>query len=453
MKPSILAALLCLSIGLLPDAAPAQTAEPAQTTPAQTAVPAQTAANIPPHINAAAEMQHLIDVDATALKKHDNLSRLKVALQFRILLNNSGAAILHAAHAWDTLKDTVKVIESLTEYARLGFGNKAICNGDDTKFAGMQSNPGFDNICRLINENSTPVDKATPVLQIPDTGYLVEDIAFDEQDQSFLFTSVLKHGIFRLTPDGACRPFVTSPSGWPMMAIKIDHSKQLLWATEVAMPGFDGQPDSIKGRSALLCIDLRSAAIKNRYPAPDGAQWGDMVLDAQGNPIVSDGRSGTIFHLKQEKWQQIDKGDFIAPQTAALATDGKQLIVPDYNRGLALLDIATGAVTWLNFDPSHPCALNGVDGVYFKGNRLFLTQNGIDPERVIELTLDKTLKHVIGLSIIERATKELGEPTHGVIAGNNFYFIANSGWDALDPHGKPKPGARMTQPTIMRYPL
>ena len=53
-------------------------------------------------------------------------------------------------------------------------------------------------------------------------------------------------------------------------------------------------------------------------------------------------------------------------------------------------------------------------------------------------------------SIIERATPTLGDPTHGVIVGNYFYYIANSGWDSLDEHGVVKNGKTLTAPRIMR---
>ena len=42
---------------------------------------------------------------------------------------------------------------------------------------------------------------------------------------------------------------------------------------------------------------------------------------------------------------------------------------------------------------------------------------------------------VLSEAIIERATPTLGDPTHGVVVGDDFYYIANSGWDALDDHG------------------
>jgi len=414
----------------------------------KTAAPAGTT----PHLNASAELQRLLQRDETARQAGDSVGRLKVALQLRTLLNDAGDAVLAAAHAYSVVKDSTKAFEALTTYARLGFAGKAICGGEDKKFSWLAQTPQFSAICRLMEENEHPVNRAIAVIHFPDTGYLAEDIDYDKKSRTFLFTSVLQHSIFNLDHNGNCRLFAPSPSGWPMMAIKIDHRRGLVWATEVLLPGFDGMMDSIKGRSAVCCFELRTGKLKTRINAPEGAQWGDMTLDGQGNPIVSDGQSGDIFRLDKTTWRRLDKGDFISPQTMALTADGQSLIIPDYVRGLAILKIDNGEVSWIRNNPDQPCAFTGVDGVYRQNQRLLITQNGTEPERVVEIQLDKQGKQLTGYTLIESATAGLGDPTHGVLVDGDFYYIANSGWDVLDQHGKLKPGARMSPPTLMKYP-
>lgn len=398
---------------------------------------------------ATAELQHLLEKDDSARKAGDSLSRLKVALQLRVLLNDASDAILATAHAYSVVKDSAMAFATLSEYARMGLAEKNI--EADKKFAWLSGSPGFKQVCRRLEENTDPISHAATVLQFPDTAYLAEDIDYARQEDVFLFTSVLQHAVFRLSRDGSCQKFAASPSSWPVMAIKIDQCRNQVWVTEVALPGFDGLADSLKGQSAVCSFDIRSGKLIKRFPAPEGAQWGDMVLDTQGDPIVSDGQSGAILQLQKGSWQRLDHGDFISPQTPALGNDGKTLIVPDYVRGLAVMDIATGKVTWIRSNPAQPCALNGIDGVYRNEQSLLITQNGVDPERVVQLQLDKEGRGVAGYSIIEKASPGLGEPTHGVFVGNDFYFIANSGWNVLDQHGKLKTGSRMTPPRLMRY--
>jgi hypothetical protein len=98
-------------------------------------------------------------------------------------------------------------------------------------------------------------------------------------------------------------------------------------------------------------------------------------------------------------------------------------------------------------------ALNGIDGLYFDRGRLIAVQNGTSPERVVAFTLDPSYTRIESETIIERSTSTLGDPTHGVVVDNDFYYIANSGWDAVDDHGNMKPGAKPSAPRMMRAQL
>jgi hypothetical protein len=42
--------------------------------------------------------------------------------------------------------------------------------------------------------------------------------------------------------------------------------------------------------------------------------------------------------------ERLDDGDFISPQTPAMHRDGKHVFVPDYARGIGVLEVATKQV-------------------------------------------------------------------------------------------------------------
>jgi hypothetical protein len=176
-----------------------------------------------------------------------------------------------------------------------------------------------------------------------------------------------------------------------------------------------------------------------------------MVLTGAGNPIVSDGGGGGIYRVSGDRLERIDGGDFISPQTPAMHPDGKHLFVPDYARGVGILDLTNKQVTWLSQHAKY--ALNGIDGLYFADGALIATQNGTTPERVIRFQLNSRLSDIVSEQIIERATRTLGDPTHGVVVGDFFYYIANSGWSELDDHGDLKAGSKLTPARIMRFRL
>jgi len=233
-----------------------------------------------------------------------------------------------------------------------------------------------------------------------------------------------------------------------MLAIKVDGPRKLVWATEVALDGFTAAPKANWGRSAVLCFDLKSGKLLRRVEGPTGAALGDMVLDASGDPIVSDGAKGAVYRLRRGKLQLVNGTDFISPQTPAMLPDGKHAFVPDYLRGVGILNLETGEVKWLS---SEVTALNGIDGLYFNRKMLYATQNGASPERVLQVHLDASLTRVVSAESIERATPTLGDPTHGVFVGNDFYYIANSGWSELDDHGDVKLGSKLTAAHIIQF--
>jgi hypothetical protein len=145
---------------------------------------------------------------------------------------------------------------------------------------------------------------------------------------------------------------------------------------------------------------------------------------------------------------RIDAGDFISPQTPAVLADGQHILVPDYVRGLGILDLNTKQVDWIPMEGKH--ALSGIDGLYALGTTLIATQNGTSPERVVRFVLTAPGTRVLSESIIERATPTLGDPTHGVMVGDYFYYIANSGWDVLDEHGNLLEGKSLPVSSVMR---
>ena len=146
--------------------------------------------------------------------------------------------------------------------------------------------------------------------------------------------------------------------------------------------------------------------------------------------------------------ERLDNGDFISPQTPTMYTDGKHIFVPDYLRGIGVLEISTKQVRWLSMEKRF--ALNGIDGLYFDHGTLIAVQNGTSPERVVTFDLDPSLTRITSETIIERSTDTLGDPTHGVIIDDYFYYIANSGWDVIDDHGNMRPGAKPSEPRVMR---
>jgi hypothetical protein len=393
--------------------------------------------------------------DLASLRQHahaereagDHAGYLRDALKVRTLLNNNPSAILSVARGYMESGENEKALDALTDFADLGQMDDGMLDGSNKMFAPLAGSPRYKAVLDKFEKNKSQVSRAELAFSLSDPGLVAEDIDYDWASKSFLITSVLEKKIIRVSEKGAAIEFAASPSGWPMLAIKIDGARKLVWTTEVALDGFTAAPKEDWGKSAVLCFDLKSGKLLRRVEGPAGGALGDLVLDTKGDPIVSDGAKGGVYRVREGKLQLVNGTDFISPQTPAMPPDGKHAFVPDYLRGIGVLDLESGEVRWLT---SKDTALNGVDGLYFDHGSLWVVQNGTSPERVVRIQLDASMTRVESGEVIERNTPTLGDPTHGALVGNNFYYIANSGWSELDDHGDAKPGGKLTTAHIMR---
>ena len=216
------------------------------------------------------------------------------------------------------------------------------------------------------------------------------------------------------------------------------------------MPEAIGFSKEQEGRSALLKYSLESAALLKRYDLKSDAKHalGDMTISSSGDVYASDGFGAVYWveHTRDTIEPLFDKGTFRSPQTPALSPDEKRLFVPDYSRGITVVDLATKQ--WKLLEHPKELSLGGIDGLYLKDKTMLAIQNGTTPPRLIRMSLDDSLTRVIQWETIEANWPGLGSPTHGVVVGDQFYFIVNSGWDRMNDDGSVKQGAAFEAPQI-----
>jgi len=351
-------------------------------------------------------------------------------------------------------------LDWLTIFSKSGltFANLAA----DPDFAAVRDNDIFRAAVARLDAARQPVTSSKPFVKLPEPDLVTEDIAYDGATRRF-FVSSVRHGkIVAIDARGHAADFV--PEGqrdiWAILALRADSRRRTLWATTVAMPEALAFTAAADGRSALLEYDLDSGKLLHRYDVkePGKHALGDMTIGPAGDVYVSDG-SGAIYQLdlstgpgRRGLELLVAPGTFRSPQTPALAPDGSRLFVPDYSRGIGVLDLKTKSVKLLDHPPE--LSLAGIDGLYLAGESLLAIQNGTAPPRVIRISLDAGLTRALNWQTVEANWPGFGQPTHGVVVGRDFHFIANSGWDQLGDDGKLKPGAEFSAAEIrvMRIP-
>ena len=328
----------------------------------------------------------------------------------------------------------------------------------DDDFAAVWKSPAFEPVVRKLAALRVPVSTSTVAFRLPQKDLLTEGIAWDPGSKAFFVSSVHHRKIVRRAADGRVADFV--PEGkdgiQAVLALRVDAPRHLLWACSAAVPEMIGWEKSLEGSSGLFAFDLRSGKLVRRADLPkDGKHvLNDLTVLDNGDVYATDSAGSGVYRLRASgKTLEpfVAPGVFRSPQGIALARDGKRLWIADYAYGIWSVDLATGAREPLHGPDDVPLA--GVDGLLARGDSLFVTQNGIRPQRVVRLVLDAAGKEVVRGEMLELNSAELTEPTLGVVAGSDLYYVANAGWDDFDKDGKMFPMEKLHEPTILKVTL
>lgn len=313
----------------------------------------------------------------------------------------------------------------------------------DDDFQSLRQTTGFAQLLEQMARSRKPVTQSLPVFTLNEKDLIPEDIAYDPKTRRYFVSSIRQHKI--LTQDG--RTFAGSDLS--LMALAIDPRRRFLWASAAYAAQCQGCDPKDKDKTALLCFDLDSGKLLRRLDSPVPGQLADLTISRSGHLYVTESVHGAVFHLQPEtaRWTRLDTpGEFPSPQTPALSADEKTLYVPDYLRGIAAIDLSNRKTAWLQ--PAPGIALNGIDGLYLHHGWFIAVQNGSRPPRLIRFSQNLRRQQVL-----ESNTAELGEPTHGVFIGNEFHFLANTGWDTFEAKGPKKAGLPPTESTVRKLTL
>ena len=382
-------------------------------------------------------LNHQAAVQATAADYaglHDTLMELAPAMPGSpTIVYNLAASAARLGHPGEALA-------ALTRLADAGLAYDLAADAD---FASLADRADFRALRDRLLSNKGAAGQSTRRMTLAATDWIPESLAWDARSKR-LFISDVRHCEVRVLADPAHasardRPFARLSAS--AFALGIDAHRQRLWVTIATVAQADGcgkGPASAE-RTTLLALDLRSGRVLQRVEAGLPGVLGDLLVADDGTVYVTESVHGAVLRLRPgaSAFDRLDvAGEFTSPQMPALSADGRTLIVPDYARGIALLDLGACpcAARWPANGPRVFSA--GIDGLVRDGDTFLAVQNGTSPPRVIRFADDLARQQVL-----ESGTPGFGEPTHAIVVGRELWFIADVGWDRFEESGKRKTGA------------
>jgi hypothetical protein len=370
---------------------------------------------------------------------------LKSAADFDALAarfpNSSSAQrrLLGAAHP---IGDAARVRAGLARLAALGYAPSA------ATMQALAPHVPAEEMAALslrVDANRSVVQSSRLFATVPASARLVEGIAWDPRRRRLFATSVVGREL--VYGDGRTWRAVPGFSPGSLFGIAVDDARRLLW---VASGSLEQTPSPATAFRGLIALNLDNFREVHRIALPGGGSPADLTLASDGTVYAADPIGGSIWRLgvgDAAATVLVPPGVLRSPQGMVQSSDRRRLYVSDYSYGLAIVDTNDGSVTPLATDV--PTMLDGIDGLLPWRGGLLAIQNGTNPRRIIHFTLSADGRRIAGARVVESGHPEWGEPTLGVLRGDNLIYVADAQWDRYGPGGAVT-GEGPTRPTPIR---
>jgi sugar lactone lactonase YvrE len=378
------------------------------------------------------------------------LENMKLAAELR---PNHPRLMYNLAGAYSLNAKPTEAIGVLRKAADMGL---FLAVDKDSDFDSLRELAAFKLVQEMFVKNQAPKIQSTPAFTVHEKGLIPESVAHDPATGMFYVSSVYKRKILSVNKAGEVSVFAGDGEGlWSVMGIKVDSARRLLWVCTTAHPQMLNFKKEEDGSSALLKFDLKTGKLLQRYEPTDKSKphWlGDLAINTQGDIFATDSVTPTVYVLRagQDKLETLVAGQpFVSMQGLDFNSDQTKLFVADYSKGIFIVDLATKQVKSLESD----FTMLGIDGLYSHKGTLLAVQNGVNPQRVVRMFLNKEQTRVVKFETIEANNPVFDEPTLGVVVKDDFYFVANSQWGAIDRTGKLAPEEKLKEPTVLKLKL
>lgn len=354
-----------------------------------------------------------------------------------------------------------KAVAALNAYARMGL--TAPIEGDED-FASLKGNAGFTAALAKLADNAKPIGQVELRFSLPAEPFLAEGIAFDILEGR-LFVSSIRQAKVVVSPrdGGTISDFIPPGKILGGYGMEVDQLRGWLWVVNNASPQVETVTAPAKRNdSAITAVSMTDGSVVYNAPLPSTDDTkathviGDLTTTGQGDIYATDSIAPNLYRIAggdpaggpSQTIETITNPAFHSLQGITVSILSERLVIADYSVGLHVMDLNTKAITTLKAPPG--TTLLGIDGLVRFGasNTLIAVQNGVSPYRILLINLNKDWSAIESVEVVAANLPEMGEPTLGVIAGNDFHFIGYSQWDRFGDDGAIKGSEPMAAPKV-----
>jgi hypothetical protein len=327
----------------------------------------------------------------------------------------------------------------------------------DERFKPVSTTQVWEHVLKGFDANREPFGEGKVVHTLPAEDLLIESLAWDPKRQQLLAGSAREGRVYLLDGKGKMTPLVSADADnglWAVFDLAVDAERGVLWVASTAVPHFKGyKAESDLGRAGVFKFDLKTGKFLKSYlsPAALGQSFfmSTLALGPDGTLYAADGVNNAVYVIRDDQLRRLFHNERLGGiRGMAVSGDGGVLYLADHERGLFGYELRTGKP----FEVSVPksLALGGVEGLFWWKGHLLAVQNGMNPRRVMRLTLDPTGRFIAAVQPIEANKPALSLPTQGVLVDDSLYLIGNSQKHQYDRFGLPRDRSKLEGAHVYR---
>jgi DNA-binding beta-propeller fold protein YncE len=284
---------------------------------------------------------------------------------------------------------------------------------------------------------------------------LPESIAFDPKDGSFYVGSTRKGKIVRVEKNGNVRDFVAPRQDglWMVIGVKIHPTRRVLWACSGNGENLEGFRPGDRRASGVFAFNLDSGKLIRRWvlDAPGEVHaFNDLALTRGNDAYVTHMFDEPAVYRISDRSQKLEvfarPEGLRDPNGITLTPDEKTLFVAGAD-GIVAIDVETRAARVLAAPEGG--TLGGIDGLYFHRGSLI----AVHSDSVCRHGLDEAMTRVVLTEVLELDHPLFDVPTTGVIVGDEFFYVANAQFGAVQKDGSLLPVEQLNEPAILKLRL
>lgn len=387
---------------------------------------------------------------ASKFASENDLPKLQLATQRLVELrphNGNYRYTLAATHAQQDHKR--EAYDSLVRLQNAGYAYEI---EKDERFTKVHGTELWDYLVQGFQANRTEFGEGKVAYRLPAGDFLIESLAWDPAKKQLLAGSAREGKVYRVGSNGALEDFVAANAEngmWAVMDLAVDAPRDALWVASAAIPHFKHAKATDYGKGGVFRFELSTGKFVSRHELPpDGRAHivSSIAVTPKGDVFFADGPRREIWKLEGGKPRFVIDNQRLSTIRGMTASD-RALYFADYELGVFGLDLATGEP----FEVRAPenVTLYAIDGLAYWNGQLIAVQGDLRPKRVMRFQLTPDGTGIAKHQALEASRSEFGTPTRGVVAGDTFYFIANTQKPKYDAHGLLKTGAQLEPTKIM----